>query len=160
MHGKLPRRIRRSRAGGWKKPNGSVIVDCTSRWGNPWQAVLCPEARSWYVCRARTKERTGRSYSSHALARQASVWYFHRWLRATPSGRALSVRAADELHGKDLCCWCRPGDACHADVLLAVARGDAPPWAFLKRYVVPPDSRTAHLVRNEDANTLRLEGLG
>ena len=25
------------------------------------------------------------------------------------------------LRGRDLACWCKPGDACHADVLLEVA---------------------------------------
>jgi hypothetical protein len=27
-----------------------------------------------------------------------------------------------ELHGHDLACWCPPGELCHADVLLEVAR--------------------------------------
>lgn len=28
---------------------------------------------------------------------------------------------AKELRGKDLACWCKPGAACHADVLLELA---------------------------------------
>jgi hypothetical protein len=29
-----------------------------------------------------------------------------------------------ELRGKDLACWCKPGEPCHADVLLELANGD------------------------------------
>ena len=28
---------------------------------------------------------------------------------------------AKELRGKNLACWCRPGEPCHADVLLRIA---------------------------------------
>ncbi|HEY9415508.1 MAG TPA: DUF4326 domain-containing protein [Pseudonocardia sp.] len=33
----------------------------------------------------------------------------------------LNIRA--ELAGRDLACWCKPGDPCHADVLLEIANG-------------------------------------
>lgn len=36
---------------------------------------------------------------------------------------AATVR--DELAGLDLACWCKPGEPCHADVLLAIANGEA-----------------------------------
>jgi uncharacterized protein DUF4326 len=32
----------------------------------------------------------------------------------------LLDRARGELAGKDLACWCRPDDQCHADVLIEV----------------------------------------
>jgi len=31
------------------------------------------------------------------------------------------VRIAAELRGKNLACWCRIGEPCHADVLLSLA---------------------------------------
>lgn len=31
----------------------------------------------------------------------------------------------EELAGKDLACWCHPGDPCHADVLLEIANAEA-----------------------------------
>lgn len=34
------------------------------------------------------------------------------------------VRA--DLAGKDLACWCYPGDPCHADVLLEIANAEVP----------------------------------
>lgn len=30
------------------------------------------------------------------------------------------------LRGKSLACWCKPGEPCHADVLLELANEDAP----------------------------------
>lgn len=30
----------------------------------------------------------------------------------------------DELRGKNLACWCRPDQACHADILLEIANGE------------------------------------
>ena len=31
---------------------------------------------------------------------------------------AFRARVRQELAGKDLACWCKPGDPCHAEVLL------------------------------------------
>ena len=33
---------------------------------------------------------------------------------------ALTLAAIDELHGKDLACWCLLENPCHADVLLEI----------------------------------------
>lgn len=33
----------------------------------------------------------------------------------------LRAAAREELRGKNLCCWCGPQEACHADVLLIIA---------------------------------------
>ncbi len=43
-------------------------------------------------------------------------------------GHFLKVTVDDirrEMAGKNLACWCKPGDACHADVLLEIANGGA-----------------------------------
>ena len=32
-----------------------------------------------------------------------------------------------ELKGKDLICWCKPGDLCHADILMALANSAPDP---------------------------------
>jgi len=31
------------------------------------------------------------------------------------------------LAGRDLACWCKPNDECHADILLAIANQEGPP---------------------------------
>ncbi|WQO65024.1 DUF4326 domain-containing protein [Sinorhizobium medicae] len=38
--------------------------------------------------------------------------------------RHFVAENVDELRGKNLACWCRPGAPCHADVLIAVANRD------------------------------------
>jgi hypothetical protein len=51
----------------------------------------------------------------------ASEWWFANggdqidWIRAN----------VHTLKGHDLACWCRPDQACHADVLLEYANGGA-----------------------------------
>ena len=33
----------------------------------------------------------------------------------------IEEHVAPQLRGKNLACWCKPGDPCHADVLLEIA---------------------------------------
>jgi len=50
---------------------------------------------------------------------------FRRWLAGEdpsfPARRSALLHRLPELRGKDLACWCRPGEPCHADVLLELA---------------------------------------
>jgi hypothetical protein len=46
-------------------------------------------------------------------------------LQAPIMGMALRKRL-DQLRGKNLACWCKPGEPCHTDVLLEYANGEAP----------------------------------
>jgi len=41
--------------------------------------------------------------------------------------RAIGALDLSELRGKNLACWCKPGEACHADVLLALANDETQP---------------------------------
>lgn len=90
-----PVRIQRRRVKGWRKPEGAVIVTRPSKWGNPY--------------------RVGAEGAADAL------WRFEAWLNGTPEGRRLKKAARAELKGRVLCCWCKIGDPCHADVLLHYA---------------------------------------
>jgi hypothetical protein len=77
-----------------------VVVARPSRWGNP------------HRLDARTPE-----------AHRVSVEAFRDDLLAD----RLTYSVADvrrHLAGRDLCCWCAPGLACHADVLLEVANAE------------------------------------
>lgn len=97
----LPLRLRRSRARGSRlvSPNGLPVV-CVSRgtrWGNPFVA-------------------------SSGLLRGWSVEQFEAALLDGELGFTVEdVR--QELRGKNLACWCPPGEPCHADVLLRIANG-------------------------------------
>lgn len=37
--------------------------------------------------------------------------------------KAFYLEKVKELRGKNLACWCKQGQACHADVLLEIANG-------------------------------------
>jgi hypothetical protein len=49
-----------------------------------------------------------------------AVALFRRYLADHPE---LVEAARRELAGKDLACWCKPGELCHADIWLEVANG-------------------------------------
>ena len=86
------------RAKGWRKPEGVIVVARPTRWGNPFTAA-------------------------DAGSRAASVVAFRTRLLGPPEYRHYpsdeEIRA--ELAGRDLACWCRLDEPCHADVLLEIA---------------------------------------
>jgi len=120
-----PSRLQRKRTSGWRKPEGAVIVDRSSRWGNPWVVEHDPGSGAWYVRREkRGRKRTvSKPYFFRDSAAMRAVRLYERLLTITAPGRALAARAREELAGRDLCCWCEPGAPCHADTLLRVANG-------------------------------------
>jgi hypothetical protein len=93
-----PVRLQLSRHGGFdlqklsRKTNGleAVVVSRPSKWGCPYPLK---------------KE----SERAKVMAR------FRAYLRAHPE---LRKAARQELAGKNLACWCKPGLLCHADVWL------------------------------------------
>lgn len=93
-----PVRVQLRREPGWRKPPGAVSVARPHRFGNPYRDDDAEVAVARYV----DALATGRL--PYSLA---------------------DVRA--ELHGRDLLCWCRPGQPCHADALLAIANGGGCP---------------------------------
>lgn len=112
-----PVRIQRKRAKGWRMPEGAVYVGRPTKWGNPFKvlpAVVC-EACGFVELEAVTAEQALREYREF-LERPQNL---HGWTMPT---RADIQR---ELRGKDLACWCRLDQPCHADVLLELANGDA-----------------------------------
>ena len=87
----MPHRVQRRRTKGWKMPTNTVYVGRPTKWGNPFRA--------------------GRSPRRAVLAFKR-VLHFHA---------AIVASAKIELRGKNLACWCKIGDPCHADVLLEIA---------------------------------------
>lgn len=107
-----PRRIQRQRARGWRMPEGCVYVGRTSSraslFGNPFQ----PGDRLTFPY--------SDVHGPVVLSKAHAVEVFRTYAQIT-SGYAIVVR--DRLAGRDLCCWCRPDEPCHADVLLEIANG-------------------------------------
>ena len=87
-----PKRIVLSRKKGWKMPSNTVKVSRPSKWGNP--------------------------YTVDEYGRQLAVDNYRRELLGKKLIGALDL---SELKGKNLACWCKLDESCHADVLLAMA---------------------------------------
>lgn len=98
----MPKRIQRKRTKGWKMPDGAVYVGRPTIFGNPYRVGdgLC-ETPEQAVERYREWIEDGTCYVGDFVP---------------PTEEQL-----EELRGKDLCCWCREGAVCHADVLLEIA---------------------------------------
>jgi hypothetical protein len=80
-------------------PPGAVYVGRSSRWGNPWRVTEEVPAKE-------------------AVAR------YRAWLDGLSPTERDALLAP--LRGRDLACWCRPGQTCHAEVLLTMANERAP----------------------------------
>lgn len=117
-----PRRIQRSRAKGWRMPDGAVYVGRGSRWGNPWELKRHLNGEWW--CEAEgPRGRMGPFRTKAAAAVAAVIGYRHILTRvmagAVEPGFSQAEWAA--IRGKHLACWCALDQPCHADVLLELA---------------------------------------
>lgn len=138
----MPERITLSRAKGWRMPENTVKVDRRSIFGNPYQAGN-PSLWWWPRGDGLTGWEIVHQRSERPMTIDQACAYFSAWLydqNALPNmpeslsehGRlklfeAMTDRRANildrlpSLRGKNLACWCKPGQPCHADVLLELA---------------------------------------
>jgi hypothetical protein len=116
-----PQRIQLSRAAGWRKPVGAIVVSRPSKWGNPFGvaewgldlslALYEDIVRGFW----NPTHLADRDDATFALAMSlAGLW------RKRIGGHPIEI-ARSELAGHDLCCWCGAGQRCHADLLIRVA---------------------------------------
>lgn len=119
----VPIRVQLSRAKGWRMPPNTVSVARPGRWGNPF-----PVQPGWGRERAVALYRhmlTGGwspSWVADLIDEDAQTVYatMAQWRRRLGTGYAHDFARA-ELRGKNLACWCKPGEPCHTDVLLEIA---------------------------------------
>lgn len=134
----MPDRIQLRRSKGWRKPAGAVIVARPSIWGNPW-GIGTP---------GRLDALDTRYQTVIPITQSSAVNLYRDWLtlsrisvpalpdlsRLTEAGaaalrdhlhgrRKLILSEIHHLRGRDLCCFCKPGTPCHADVLMEIANG-------------------------------------
>ena len=109
-----PKRIQRKRTKGWRKPDGAVVVDRTSRFGNPYIVGVHGDAQKCVD-----------------LYRSAMGGLIDNTKPPHPPVVGV-IKAQDNLRtyghllrGKDMVCWCGPDQPCHADVLLEIANSEA-----------------------------------
>ncbi len=104
-----------------RETNGldAVKIDRTTRFGNPF-TVSSEDKKTWQVnCE-------GQSYGTYPdkFSASAAAIALYRKELEVPGSHRLSApvpTVADmvqALRGHNLACWCAPGQACHADVLL------------------------------------------
>jgi hypothetical protein len=94
-----PVRVQLSRKKGWKMPPNTVKVDRTTRWGNPHYIGFCG------VCGVdHTRKESVAEFEAMLME---NLW----------ATRSL----LEPLRGKNLACWCKIGEPCHADILLRLA---------------------------------------
>jgi hypothetical protein len=94
MAKQTPHRIQVRRTKGFRLPADTVYVGRPTKWGNPFRPG--PD-----------------------MTRAEMVAAYRRYLRAN----AELMAALPELRGRNLACWCRLDEPCHADVLLELANG-------------------------------------
>lgn len=90
----MPERIQRKRTKGWRLPENTVCVTRPGRWGNPYKA------------------------HEFTTGAKGAVMAF-RVLVESEEETVAEIR--QELHGKNLACFCNLDKPCHADVLLEIA---------------------------------------
>lgn len=117
-----PQRIQLSRARGYRKPEGAVVVSRPSKWGNPFRFERGKDGE-WRVT-GNGKVSWSADLKVSWTKVQAAQWAVDEFRTTCPPG---SIRARDiqiHLAGKDLACWCPLDQPCHADVLLELANPD------------------------------------
>lgn len=122
-----PKRLRRERTKGWRKPDNCVIVDRTTKWGNPFKVgeKIRNDSPLWpYIAAAVPGGARGLAALT-PVTREQAVDLYSSWVIEQPH----LMLSLGELAGKDLACFCPlpaegEPDRCHAALLLALANGD------------------------------------
>lgn len=114
----MPQRIQRKRTKGWKMPPNTVSVTRPGIFGNPFpvdvygQEGAVDRFRRWLTGKMAMLELSQCS-TCHSFGDISMVTLRSELRRHLP-----------ELRGKNLACYCKLGDPCHADVLLKIANSD------------------------------------
>jgi hypothetical protein len=118
----MPQRIQRKRTKGWKMPEGVVSVTRPGKWGNPFQVGQWAKIGSnfggisahYYLVGWVPPLDPNEPGWQYLETTEQAVAMFRHWMGITKPD-------VSELQGKDLACWCKSGEPCHADVLLEMA---------------------------------------
>lgn len=117
MTNKTPLRIQRKRTRGWKMPENTINVTRPGKWGNPF--VVGDFVKIWGNREVKGYLKTTKEYATAGYVELKSI---HDVLQAYEKYMRLGVpKDFSEIKGKDLACWCKIGEPCHADILLKIA---------------------------------------
>lgn len=110
-----PHRITLSSAKGWRKPPNSRSVARPGPFGNPFTIADARDA-GYMGSDTRLRIFVVNAFRDWLLGDQQN------WMGPeSDAARAVIIARLPELRGKNLACWCKPGEPCHADVLLELA---------------------------------------
>lgn len=102
----MPDRITLRRVKGWRLPPNTRVVTRATVFGNPWSVAKAREA--------------GFDGSDEALQAFCVARFREAMRLGLPAVGEILARLP-ELRGMNLACFCKPGEPCHADVLLELA---------------------------------------
>lgn len=117
-----PVRLRLSRAKGFQLrilslfANGkeAVSVARPAKWGNPFRI-------GWIRATG-----SGLDYREEQIPdAETAVRFFREMIEESDRNYPSNAEIRAQLRGKNLACWCKPGEPCHADVLLDIANRPA-----------------------------------
>jgi|SRR6185369_3902798 len=104
------KRIQRKRTKGWTMPPNTVYVGRPTKWGNPYR-IGNPSL--------------GGTIAFIPINQVTLEGVLDAYRDYMSRCRWLIEEHGHELRGKDLACWCKEGEPCHADILLELAnRGE------------------------------------
>lgn len=113
-----PVRVQRKRTKGWKMPENTIYVGRGSKWGNPFVVgddFSIMHNQGWGSQRILTL----RNIHPADTVTLYGLWLANHYVGDEHHASIAEVRA--QLAGKNLACWCREDQPCHADVLLELA---------------------------------------
>lgn len=119
----MPERLQLRRVKGFRLPPDARSVAHPGRWGNPFRVggyfmLGDPDPRARLRMEWCQSHRPDPRFTLITSAAMAVDWYRRLAAGWNPE---FVARVRRELGGLHLACYCRPGDPCHADVLLEVA---------------------------------------
>jgi hypothetical protein len=100
-----PYRAQLKRTKGWRMPANTVKVDRSTKWGNPFKVDY----------KGMTPELAVQSFKN--VLDESGEYQISSRVKVTIDD------IKRELRGKNLACWCKLSEVCHADVLLEIANG-------------------------------------
>lgn len=109
-----PVRVTLSRQKGWRMPENTVKVSRPGKWGNPFQAADFLDFFEGDKVKANAE-----------CVRLYRLWIEEGTNYCSDDAPPSVEEIQRELAGKNLACWCKPGEPCHADVLLELANEKA-----------------------------------
>lgn len=115
-----PCRVQLKRTKGWKMPPNTVKVTRPGIWGNPFihkNAAVAVEAYRRLISGGTQSFEMGPGKLQFAKNCHPSTlhWAYADFVKTYKH----------QLRGKNLACWCRLDQPCHADVLLEISNRDA-----------------------------------